>query len=59
MKKVIIEMENGDIMKGELYPDVAPITCLLYTSIIRIQENKVQEPYKGHYTYSYGHEINP
>ena len=26
MKKVIIEMENGDIMKGELYPDVAPIT---------------------------------
>ena len=27
MKKVIIEMENGDIMKGELYPD-----CLLYTS---------------------------
>lgn len=26
MKKVIIEMENGDIRKGELYPDVAPIT---------------------------------
>ena len=26
MKKVIIEMENGDIMKGEHYPDVAPIT---------------------------------
>ena len=26
MKKVIIEMENGDLMKGELYPDVAPIT---------------------------------
>lgn len=26
MKKVIIEMENGDVMKGELYPDVAPIT---------------------------------
>ena len=26
MKKVIIDMENGDIMKGELYPDVAPIT---------------------------------
>lgn len=26
MKRVIIEMENGDIMKGELYPDVAPIT---------------------------------
>lgn len=26
MKKVIIEMENGDIMKGELYEDIAPIT---------------------------------
>lgn len=26
MKTFRIEMENGDIMKGELYPDVAPIT---------------------------------
>ena len=26
MKKVIIEMENGDVMKGELYPEIAPIT---------------------------------
>ena len=26
MKKVIIEMENGDEMKGELYPEIAPIT---------------------------------
>ena len=26
MKKFIIEMENGGIMKGELYPDIAPIT---------------------------------
>ncbi len=26
MKKVIIEMENSDVMKGELYEDVAPIT---------------------------------
>lgn len=26
MKTVIIEMENGDVMKGELYEDVAPIT---------------------------------
>ncbi len=26
MKKVTIEMENGGIMTGELYPDVAPIT---------------------------------
>lgn len=27
MKKIVtIEMENGDILKGELYPEVAPIT---------------------------------
>lgn len=26
MKKVIIEMENGGVMKGELYEDIAPIT---------------------------------
>ncbi len=26
MKKVTIEMENGGVMKGELYEDVAPIT---------------------------------
>lgn len=26
MKKVTIEMENGGIMKGELYEDIAPIT---------------------------------
>ena len=26
MKTVTIEMENGGIMKGELYEDVAPIT---------------------------------
>ena len=26
MKKVVIEMENGDVMKGELYPEHAPIT---------------------------------
>lgn len=26
MKYVIIEMENGDIMKGELYPEIAPKT---------------------------------
>lgn len=27
MKKIVtIEMENGDIMRGELYPEVAPIT---------------------------------
>lgn len=26
MKKVIITMENGNVMKGELYPEIAPIT---------------------------------
>ena len=26
MKKVIIEMENGELMTGELYPEIAPIT---------------------------------
>lgn len=26
MKKVTIEMENGSVMKGELYDDIAPIT---------------------------------
>ena len=26
MKKVVIEMENGDVMKGELYPEHAPNT---------------------------------
>ncbi len=26
MTKVIIEMESGDVMKGELYPEIAPIT---------------------------------
>ena len=35
---VTFTMENGDVMKAELYPDVAPntvnnfISCLLYTS---------------------------
>ena len=26
MKKVIIEMEHGELMTGELYPEIAPIT---------------------------------
>ncbi|MBQ1959493.1 MAG: peptidylprolyl isomerase, partial [Firmicutes bacterium] len=26
MKKVIIEMENGSVMTGELYPETAPIS---------------------------------
>ena len=27
MKKFVIEMENGGKMEGELYPEIAPITC--------------------------------
>ncbi|MDD5922607.1 MAG: peptidylprolyl isomerase [Eubacteriales bacterium] len=27
MKKVTITMEDGKVMKGELYEDIAPITC--------------------------------
>ena len=26
MKTFVIEMENGDVMRGELYPEIAPIT---------------------------------
>ena len=26
MKTLVIEMENGDVMRGELYPEIAPIT---------------------------------
>ena len=26
MKTCVIEMENGDVMRGELYPEIAPIT---------------------------------
>ena len=29
---VTITMANGDVMKAELYPEIAPNTCLLYTS---------------------------
>ena len=27
MKTFTIEMENGGVMKGELYPEIAPISC--------------------------------
>ena len=35
MKKVIIEMENGDIMKAELYPEIAPNTVNNFISLIK------------------------
>ena len=33
MKKVIIELENGGVMKGELYPDIAPKTVANFESL--------------------------
>ncbi len=37
MKKVIIEMENGAIMRGELYPEVAPITVENFEKLANAQ----------------------
>lgn len=34
MKYVIIEMENGDIMKGELYPEIAPQTVENFEKLV-------------------------
>ncbi len=31
---VTIEMENGDVMKGELYPEIAPNTVNNFISLI-------------------------
>lgn len=36
MKKVVtIEMENGDIMKGELYPEIAPETVQNFETLVK------------------------
>ena len=34
MKKFVIEMMNGDIMKGELYPEIAPTTVENFESLV-------------------------
>lgn len=34
MKYVVIEMENGDIMKGELYPEIAPETVANFEKLV-------------------------
>ena len=34
MKYVIIEMENGAIMKGELYPEIAPETVANFEKLV-------------------------
>lgn len=33
MKYVVIEMENGDVMKGELYPEIAPKTVANFVKL--------------------------
>ncbi len=34
MKYVVIEMENGDVMKGELYPEIAPKTVDNFVKLV-------------------------
>lgn len=34
MKKFVIEMENGDVMKGELYPEIAPLTVENFEKLV-------------------------
>ncbi len=34
MKYVVIEMENGDVMKGELYPEIAPKTVENFEKLV-------------------------
>lgn len=34
MKYVKIEMENGDIMRGELYPEIAPKTVENFIKLV-------------------------
>jgi peptidyl-prolyl cis-trans isomerase B (cyclophilin B) len=40
-EKICIEMENGDVMEGELYPEVAPITV---TNFLKLMD---QDFFKG------------
>ena len=35
MKNFVIEMMNGDVMKGELYPENATITVENYESLVK------------------------
>ena len=32
--KIVIEMEDGGVMKGELYPEIAPITVENFLNLI-------------------------
>ena len=34
MKYVKIEMENGDVMRGELYPEIAPVTVENFEKLV-------------------------
>lgn len=40
-EKIIIEMENGDVMEGELYPEIAPISV---TNFLKLMD---QDFFKG------------
>ena len=35
MQYVVFEMENGDIMKGELYPEIAPKTVENFVNLVK------------------------
>lgn len=34
IEKIMIEMDNGDVMKGELYPEIAPVTVANFLKLI-------------------------
>ena len=35
MKTFVIEMENGDVMRGELYPEIAPRLCKYPEGVVK------------------------
>ena len=52
MKYVVIEMENGDVMKGELYPEIAPETVanfekLVNEELLEIDGDRIKLTNKG------------
>ena len=41
---VTFEMENGDIMKAELYPEIAPNTVKNFISLVKGEKKRVSYP---------------
>ena len=41
---VTFEMENGDIMKAELYPEIAPNTVKNFVSLVKLSLIHISEP---------------